>query len=70
MSVGKNLPRWQVRITYRTKKGPLDIDHDVEEISEVHDLVEHGPHWDTIIGVYITRQGPASRLTVEEAEEL
>jgi hypothetical protein len=60
-----------VTITYRTDNGPLDVEHDIEEIEDLHDIVERGPHWDTVIEIRIVRdvpiQGP---LTVEGSERL
>ena len=42
------LLRWDVTIWYRTKNGAIDVVHHVEEIHEVHDLIERGPDWNTI----------------------
>jgi hypothetical protein len=63
--------RWRATVTYRTDSGPLDVVHDLAEIAELHDLVEHGPHWDTIIEIRIVRVvGGDGPLTIEEAEQL
>ncbi len=65
------LPRWAATVTYRTDSGPLDVDHVLTEISDLHDLVERGPHWDTILGIVIQRINPIDPgITVEQAEAL
>lgn len=64
--------RWKADIVYRTESGPLDITHYVNEIAEVHDLIECGPHWDCLVSCTITRfqHITSETLTVEEAEQL
>lgn len=47
--------QWRAVITYSTDSGPLDVEHDLEELEDVPDRVEHGPHWDTITGIRIER---------------
>lgn len=64
------LNRWNAVIHYRT--GPeeyLEVEHTIEELHELHDLVERGPDWDTISEIRITRIPLAGRegLTVEQA---
>lgn len=61
--------RWHAVVTYRTKNGPNPVEHDLAELADLHNLVERGPHWDTIEEIKITRitsEDPA--MTVEEAE--
>lgn len=64
--------RWLVRVTYRTDAGQADVDHHIEELSEIHGLVERGPMWDCIEQITIVlnpyRQNFAG--TVEEAARL
>ena len=64
--------RWHVIILYRTDAGLNPVEHDLEELSELHDLVERGPHWDTIheIVIHRVRHNTSATLTVEEAERL
>jgi hypothetical protein len=64
--------RWKAVCVYRTGNGPVDIDHLFEEIADLHDLIERGPHWDTLISCTITLNRPAEddALTVEKAERL
>lgn len=67
--------RWKAVIEYRSDDGVLDIVHVFDEIAELHDLIERGPHWDTMIRCEITHfREPhgecAVPLTVEAAEKL
>lgn len=64
-------PRWIATVTYRTNDGPLDVAHDIEEIADLHELIEAGPSWDTIIKIDIRRVNPIfPDLTVEVAAKL
>jgi hypothetical protein len=63
--------RWVATVNYLTENGSLDIVHDLEELSDLHDLVERGPHWDTIIDITIVRSDRNfEELTVEKAATL
>jgi hypothetical protein len=66
------LPRWKAVVHYRADAGPVDITHDLDEIEDLHDLVEAGPHWDTILRIEITRVNhcDAADLSVENAMTL
>lgn len=66
------MDRWKATVTYRTNNGPLDVEHSFEELFELHDLIERGPHWDTIerIVVKLARPADARDLTIEVAETL
>ena len=57
--------RWKAKIIYRHGFGPVDVSHDLEELGDIHDVVESGPHWDTIESI----KG-LEGLTVEEAGKL
>lgn len=37
--------RWLATITYRTDDGPVGVDHAIEEIEDLHDIVERGPNF-------------------------
>ena len=50
--------RWTATVTYRTNSGPLEVEHDLSELTDLHDLIERGPHWDTISLILITRPDP------------
>jgi hypothetical protein len=65
--------RWRAVVWYRTEGGPVDVEHWLEELYELDDLVEAGPHWDTIEKIDVTRVNHTSDgadLTVERAAEL
>jgi len=59
--------RWRATVFYRTDNGPADVEYDLSELAELHNRVERGPHWDTIIKIEIVRinHSTASDLTVE-----
>jgi hypothetical protein len=40
--------RWLARVTYRSQSGPVGVDHHLEELAELYDIVERGPAWSTI----------------------
>ena len=64
--------RWQATIHYRADHATVDVVHDLNEIMDLHDLVERGPHWDTIEKIEIVRINhcTSDALTVEQAEKL
>lgn len=64
--------RWLAEITYNTDSGTVLVPHDLAEVADLHDLVERGPHWDTIAVIQIFRvdHNTAFDLTVEEAAKL
>ena len=63
--------RWTADVFYKTETGLVDVRHDLEELHELHDLVERGPHWDTIDHIHVVRSDlNYQNLTVEGAEEL
>lgn len=65
-------PRWAATVHYRADAGLVDVAHDLDEIADLHNLVERGPHWDTIDHITIVRAvaGEPLTLTVEQAETL
>jgi hypothetical protein len=66
------LIRWHAEVHYRTDNGPLLVEHDFEELMELHDRIELGPHWDTIekIEVFRVNHNTATDLTVEQSKRL
>ncbi len=62
--------RWIARVTYRTDTGMQPVVWQLEELAELHQLVEQGPHWDTIDSIEIVRAGKIEPLTVEQAAAL
>jgi len=47
--------RWHATVLYRSESGVVDVKHDLVELADLHDLVELGPHWDTIEEIHIKR---------------
>lgn len=45
--------RWHVIVTYKPEDMP-DLETGIEELSELHNLIEFGPNWDLIDGILIT----------------
>lgn len=65
------MTRWAATINYRTDAGLVDVQYDLREIEDLHDVVERGPHWDTIESIVIVRAGRQLHgLTVEKARTL
>ena len=65
--------RWKVCIRYRTSTGlNNEFKAYVEDIADVHEIVERGPHFDCVEGIDIIRvnHSESATLTVEEAREL
>ena len=64
--------RWIATVYYRSDHGTVDVAHQLSELEELHDVVERGPHWDTIVEIRIARAEhvTADTLTVERAEKL
>lgn len=67
--VDPKLKRWRAIVNYRLETGTVaDVEHELEELCELHDLVERGPHWDAIVDIRIVRLGGDPTMTVERAE--
>lgn len=66
------MKRWKAVVYYRTDAGIVDVTHEIEELDELHYLVERGPHWDTIdhIRIDLARPAEAARMTVEQAAQV
>jgi hypothetical protein len=65
------LNRWVATIFYRGQLGLIDVTHEIEELEDLQDIVEQGPHWDTIERIDILRIAPTfDKLTLEEADKL
>lgn len=63
------MSRWTATATYRTGSGPLDVTHDIEELRDIHGLIEAGPDWNALTDIRITLARPmAADLTLEECE--
>jgi hypothetical protein len=61
--------RWLATITYRTDNGLVAVDHAIEEIEDLHDIVERGPNFYAIEEIRIViANNIEPGLTVEIAE--
>lgn len=51
-------PRWTAVLHYRSDAGPIDVEHQFEEMDELHDIVERGPSWTALekIEIRLTRE--------------
>jgi hypothetical protein len=45
--------RWIATVKYRTDSGVTELDHQFEEMFELHDLIERGPDWNCIESIHI-----------------
>jgi hypothetical protein len=62
--------RWKALCLYRTEAGMVDVEHQFEEIADLHNLIERGPHWGTLMSCTITLNDPSyAWLTIEEASK-
>lgn len=63
--------RWIATIYYRSDAGLIDVDHDFEEIEDLHDIIEAGPDWHTIDRIVVRLARKLSGdLTLEQASKL
>jgi hypothetical protein len=64
--------RWLVQVDYATDNGIATVDHHIEEIAELHQIIEQGPDWNAVQNIRI-ELNPARRsykTTVEKARLL
>ncbi|RLP22751.1 hypothetical protein [Mesorhizobium sp. YM1C-6-2] len=50
--------RWKAVLEYQHENGPISIEYFLEEISELHLIIEHGPDWNTLIRCTVTLSRP------------
>ncbi|HLP70435.1 MAG TPA: hypothetical protein VK181_23255 [Rhizobium sp.] len=63
------MKRWKATIEYRSEVGVIDVEHVIEEICELQDLVERGPDWNSIIRIIVTlARKTRPGLTIEGAD--
>jgi len=68
---GLGMARWKAVAEYRSRAGIVDVEYAVEELEELHDLIERGPDWNTLIKITVTFNRPVCELlTIEEAARL
>lgn len=63
--------RWHVVAWYRSAMGLIDVHHHIEEIEDLHDLIERGPSWQALEKIEITycAMPHVAGITIEEAEK-
>jgi hypothetical protein len=61
--------RWIVTAVYRGDLGLIDIEFHIEELNELHDLIERGPDWNCIerISIALNPNRRAYDDTIEES---
>lgn len=65
------MKRWKARLFYRRTEGIEEEVCELEELDELADIVEAGPHWDTLQVIAIHRINPTlPGLTLEDAQKL
>ncbi|RZD49897.1 MAG: hypothetical protein CXT67_09680 [Methanobacteriota archaeon] len=63
--------RWIATVWYRHDAHNVDVTHELEELGDLQELIERGPHWDTIAKIEVTRVTlNKTPLTIEQAEKL
>lgn len=64
--------RWKATIYYRSDDlGLVDVEHGIEELDELQDIVERGPNWNTIDRIVVTLDRVIhADLTLEQAGEV
>lgn len=60
-------PRWKATVYYLTEGGELDVVHYIEEIEDLHDVIERGPSWDTIKNIDIRLNNTSRQTTIEQS---
>jgi hypothetical protein len=73
VETNEEVTRWRATVWYRTEAGLSGVTHDIEELEELHDLVERGPSFYTIDHIEIRHNGSLpeyDNLTVEASMRL
>jgi hypothetical protein len=60
--------RWIAIVKYRTDAGVNEVDHQFDELFELHDLIERGPDWNCIEGINI-QLNPRRKLYSDTVEQ-
>ena len=50
--------RWKAVVEYKNEQGPTSVVHYLEEVSELHLVIEHGPDWNALIRCTLTLNRP------------
>lgn len=72
MAKQKMKARWEATVRYRLSAKKFDTETtQLEELVDLYNYVERGPHWDTIDKIEIRRINPDHPgLTIGQAERL
>jgi hypothetical protein len=64
--------RWSAEIEYRTENGGEWRSVQFEELAELDQIIESGPHWDCLVRCVVTLNRPSERagLTLEASMRL
>lgn len=64
-------PRWIANINYRFDNGTRGVLIGFEEFPDLGEVIEQGPHWDSVVSINIERLRDADEtMTVEKAASL
>src|SRR5208337_2247042 len=58
--------RWVAVIWYRTDAGLIDVEHEMEELGELQEIVEHGPNWYALDRIEIRHAWQNGTETIEQ----
>ena len=61
--------RWKAIVEYASENGPISIEHFVEEIADLHLIIERGPDWNTLTVCTITLNRPDGGAEQEGVEK-
>ena len=66
------LRRWHAVVHYRADDGTVEVEYELQELYELHDLVELGPHWGhhREIEVFRVNHSTDEKLTVERSKQI
>ena len=65
------MSRWTATVMYRSEAGTVDVQHDIEELMDLQELVEAGPDWGAIEGIHIQLTNPIiPEMTLEDAQRM
>ncbi len=63
------MKRWKAVVTYFSESGDVDVEHFLEELADIHEVVERGPNWYAIKDIVITLNvSEAERITLEHED--
>lgn len=60
--------RWHASVFYRTAGEPVEVNHDFEELVELHNLIEHGPNFYAIDRIEIRHGSRIPSMTLDHPD--